>query len=1009
MYSFYGGRPGNAFIVVASFESIEQMVNNFKKGPNYNDVHYDEYVLISNEKNKDSSENGKIFRRGYDFTNTMGGAEYIGCIVGPSGSAPHLELKTYQGVKDIATANHVLDSNGQVIESNALAYRYTELESALANNSLIPGKDGSTFNDKIKWNIFSVRSTEGDEEGVGTVTTAFIGFKIPYPVFDFNVNTVDYWENSNAVKDVTAGNHPFYNKWNINIPKGQKGDSFGNFRIISTPSDISNVTEDENYTSEKKNADIIKNGTQGRSILVYDYITHNPDNSSNEPQQVQTLYIGDYNSIEDIQLKENGILTVTYSHEKEKDINEYDSNDANAVDARIKWIKKLELNSEGQITLTYNTDENQILDEPIKWVQDVLLASDGTLHIKYNTSDETEPVMKLKTSEEEPAQPVQIKWIDNMQIDESGQLQVKYNTSSIYQPLTYHNPEEHDENYSQTIVIKFIKTIELDDRGILKVTYNDESSEELNPLIYNDDGIPSAVPLKWITSVGYADGILRFEYNTNENQSFDLNPPTGISIRPKTVSDSLGNYTQDILYVNYAHGNPTEFVLNSVNKMTLSDDGHLLVQYTDGYKNTSTLQTTTLSGEGSTTQPERWADLGLIDPNVFKFEDTQTIIQDKALIGILSKNVDNDTVNLEFDLSPSQFISKYITSAYISETQLSFEYLNTQYQIQSLYTNNNINIQLNSPFGIKVIIQDVPEQITAGENFAFNEEGKVLVNLLIKLLHINFEIENNSSTVTALNQSSIDLLRAQIADFKDTISGLSTAISTQVTAQLEEPKETIEALSNNFDQLLKKVNAAEGMHQLYQARKCTFRITQNGTTMITGDNAKCTLGNYLDRADDSGTNKPRRTNYGNKDNNLVGNTRLFGKNVTASNNGEKYFETEGVYIPDVVLGGQYNTVKNGLLLQFANSYDGKYHNNNFNWFFLPKEAPYGNNTNIFLSKPAEGIIGGKVIKYFYKWEKKEGSTNSVPIGTYIAGSTINTTTQGSFYNGHFTLTRIYEV
>jgi len=89
MYSFYGGRPGNSFIIITTFRSVDDMITQFKKGPGYTAVHYDEYVMI-NTVNKNDKTNGSIYKRGYNFNNNMGGAEYIGTIVGPAGLAPML-------------------------------------------------------------------------------------------------------------------------------------------------------------------------------------------------------------------------------------------------------------------------------------------------------------------------------------------------------------------------------------------------------------------------------------------------------------------------------------------------------------------------------------------------------------------------------------------------------------------------------------------------------------------------------------------------------------------------------------------------------------------------------------------------------------------------------------------------------------------------------------------------------------------------------------------------------
>jgi hypothetical protein len=43
-----------------------------------------------NTAKKNDPDNGKIYRRGYEFNNSMGGAEFIGTIVGPAGHAPLL-------------------------------------------------------------------------------------------------------------------------------------------------------------------------------------------------------------------------------------------------------------------------------------------------------------------------------------------------------------------------------------------------------------------------------------------------------------------------------------------------------------------------------------------------------------------------------------------------------------------------------------------------------------------------------------------------------------------------------------------------------------------------------------------------------------------------------------------------------------------------------------------------------------------------------------------------------
>ena len=91
MSSFYGGRPGQPFIIMATFNSVNAMITQFKKGPNYTTVHYDENVVITTTDNSDDT-NGNVYRRGYDYTNAMGGAELIGNIFSGMDMSSNAEL-----------------------------------------------------------------------------------------------------------------------------------------------------------------------------------------------------------------------------------------------------------------------------------------------------------------------------------------------------------------------------------------------------------------------------------------------------------------------------------------------------------------------------------------------------------------------------------------------------------------------------------------------------------------------------------------------------------------------------------------------------------------------------------------------------------------------------------------------------------------------------------------------------------------------------------------------------
>ena len=70
----------------------EGMVQCFKQGgTTTSEVKYGEYVLIDTHTGMlriNDLENGQVFRRGMDYDNKLGGAEFIGNIIGPQGDSP---------------------------------------------------------------------------------------------------------------------------------------------------------------------------------------------------------------------------------------------------------------------------------------------------------------------------------------------------------------------------------------------------------------------------------------------------------------------------------------------------------------------------------------------------------------------------------------------------------------------------------------------------------------------------------------------------------------------------------------------------------------------------------------------------------------------------------------------------------------------------------------------------------------------------------------------------------
>ena len=65
-----------------------------------------------------------------------------------------------------------------------------------------------------------------------------------------------------------------------------------------------------------------------------------------EAGEQEHIYLGEYNIIEDVILKDDGTVVVQYSHDKDK-----------IFDQAIQWVDKIELGSDGHFQVTYNTYE----------------------------------------------------------------------------------------------------------------------------------------------------------------------------------------------------------------------------------------------------------------------------------------------------------------------------------------------------------------------------------------------------------------------------------------------------------------------------------------------------------------------------------------------------------------------------------------------------------------------------------------------------------------------------
>jgi hypothetical protein len=254
-----------------------------------------------------------------------------------------------------------------------------------------------------------------------------------------------------SVDKTDDGEHPFYHKWKLNIPKGIKGDSVKNIRIITYPQsdpelNVLGIPEDF--------------GDNSKQIFVGDIINY--DGSAKG--QTTTYYLGEYDVLKDLTLADDGILTKSYTNSPSQELK------------KIKWIKNINLDNQGILTITYNDNSTEPNLHPIKWINSINLNEKGTLTVTYNDN-----------STESDLQP--IKWIKSINLNDGGTLTVNYNNDTT---------DTLDQK------IKWIKEVRMSD---------DDSALTFD---YNDGDSTTFTKIKWLSDISLsADGLLRIKNNTD--------------------------------------------------------------------------------------------------------------------------------------------------------------------------------------------------------------------------------------------------------------------------------------------------------------------------------------------------------------------------------------------------------------------------------------------------------------------------------------------------------------
>lgn len=541
--SFYGGRDGQPFVVKKRYETIAAMLEEFQMGPGFTEVNFGEYVIIDTI-NRNNPENGRIFKRGYDYNSTRTisswqldkeenifkedidtlscGAVYIGQIVGPSGNAPHLNMLSTENDVVKQYEDNVNKPGYDVKTGTGLA----STEAELAN--LIPGKDGEIFNDNITWTYCSIRD-ENERS-----TEAYIGFTIPYTVIEFEADSVSaYYNRSNDTADFSNedlvdrlddATHPFHEKWQINIPKGIHGQSIENLRV--------DVDE------------------EGREVLKYEFRNYDA-----KPEgETQTIELGDYNMIDSITIDDNGTITIDYSHD-----------DNSVWEQLLTWITGIQLNTDnGQLDIDTNNGKNE-LHTNLTWVKDIQLSDTGYLDIETTTeNNETHK---------------QLQWVKDITFDENGTVVLHYidgtNSGDTYKNLVdWIKSVNIAQDGTVTIIsnngteflvnqnkLKWVSGVSLAQDGTFTTSYNN-----------GDAATVQDVKLKWATNIQIADN---GQVSTSYNDGTSVDGPKLDWIK-SAILDSEKN-----LKIDYVNAADIDVPLKTVQSVNL-DTGILYATYNTG-------------------------------------------------------------------------------------------------------------------------------------------------------------------------------------------------------------------------------------------------------------------------------------------------------------------------------------------------------------------------------------------------------------------------------------------
>lgn len=467
-------------------ELAEGMVQCFEQGGETTSiVNYGEYVLIDtieNMQEHNSPDNGKVYRRGFNYdynelSNPTAGGEYIGQIVGPQGECTEIEMAD---IDEISSHPHYQED-------------FYNINNGIKPGSWINSLGQREYLDDITYAWVTLK------DNYGTVKGCMMGFSFPYLVTNFIANSADAYYNRSSssagftnldlVTRVDNAEHPYFSEWKIAVPKGIKGDCSTNLEIVNTcakPS--SKYYGDESLSVLRGNLpssgefalrmDLYKLNTAFAALEYNDTMVYvaKEDTFKTRMRYKQTNYdrvaegdieyidLGEYNTIQSVGLSDEGILSVRYSYSESIELEE-----------AIRWIyiekeneadpytKGIELKEDGSVIVTYNTlDANgnrqfQQYDNVINWVNSITLSEEGEFEIIYNNDNISGGTYNT-----------QIYWINKADILDDGTVKFLYNNGEVA--------------YTREKYIKMLTEVTLEDKNSTGV---EGSGDQKIHLTYN--------------------------------------------------------------------------------------------------------------------------------------------------------------------------------------------------------------------------------------------------------------------------------------------------------------------------------------------------------------------------------------------------------------------------------------------------------------------------------------------------------------------------------------------